>query len=217
MGKFFSEVCGTLVLVLVGCGTAVVTGADLVATALAFGLSVVAMAYSAGAISGGHFNPAITVGMYVDGRIEKGTMIAYIIAQCIGAVLGTIILVLIIANSDLGTDALGANGFGYNSAIGVNWFGAFVAELVLTFIFVYVALVASNKAGNLAGLIIGLTLVLVHLIGIKITGTSVNPARSFGPALFSGVEALSQLWVFIVAPIAGAILAGLRYKLFHRE
>jgi len=216
MKKLICEFCGTLVLTLVGCGVAVLSEADLVATSLAFGLAVVAMAYSAGSVSGGHFNPAITIGMLIDGRIKSGEATGYIVAQFIGAIVGALVLFVILSCSDLGTGAMGANGFGDSSAVGLNFFGALIVEIVLTFIFVYTALVASKEAGNLAGLVIGLALVLVHLIGIKLTGTSVNPARSFGPALFSGWSAIGQVWVFIVAPIIGAILAGIKYKMIHK-
>ena len=213
MKKYVSEFLGTLVLVLVGCGVAVLTGANVVATSLAFGLSVVAMAYSVGTISGGHFNPAITVGMLVDKRIKGKEACIYIISQVLGALCGSIILYFIFKGSNVGVTNLGANGYGASSASNISILGALVVEAILTCIFVLVALFASgDKNNNHAGLVIGLTLVLVHLIGIALTGTSVNPARSLGPAIVLAGTALRQVWVFIVGPIVGALVAGCLYK-----
>lgn len=213
MKKYICELIGTCVLVLVGCGVAVFTG-DLVATALAFGLSVVAMAYSVGTISGGHFNPAITTGMLINKRIKGKEACFYIISQVLGALCGSLLLFIFLKCSNLHSiGSMGANGYGHLSGVGINCFGAILVEVVLTFIFVLTALVASGDKNNkLAGLVIGLALVLVHLIGISLTGTSVNPARSLSAAIFQAGEALAQVWVFIVAPIIGAIIAGYTYK-----
>ena len=218
MKKYISEFIGTLVLVLIGCGVAVICNGNDVAIALAFGLSVVAMAYSVGVISGGHFNPAITLGMYIDKRIKGFDAISYIIAQVLGAIAGSLLLYFILSSTFIGTANLGANGFGELSATNITCLGAIVVEVVLTFIFVYTALVAtSNKDNNHAGIVIGLTLALVHLIGINLTGTSVNPARSLAPALLLGGKAFSQVWVFILAPLLGAACAGAVYKLLNTK
>lgn len=213
MKKYVSEFIGTCVLVLIGCGVAVLTG-NVVATSLAFGLSVVAMAYSVGTISGGHFNPAITTGMLIDKRIKGREACYYIISQVLGALFGSLLLFIFLKCSNLhSVGAMGANGYGTASAIGLSCLGAIIAEIVLTFVFVITALFATSEKNNkLAGLIIGLALVLVHLIGINLTGTSVNPARSLSAAVFQAGDALAQVWVFIVAPTIGAIIAGYTYK-----
>ena len=171
------------------------------------------MAYSVGSISGGHFNPAITVGMLVDKRIKGKEACLYIVSQVLGALCGSIILYFIFKGSNVGVANLGANGYGASSASDISLVGALVVEAILTCIFVLVALFASgDKNNNHAGLVIGLTLVLVHLIGIGLTGTSVNPARSLGPAIVLLGTALKQVWVFIVGPIVGALVAGYLYK-----
>jgi aquaporin Z len=213
MKKYICEFIGTCVLVLIGCGVAVLTN-NVVATALAFGLSVVAMAYSVGTVSGGHFNPAITTGMLIDKRIKGREACFYIISQVLGALFGSLLLFVFLKCSNLHSiGAMGANGFDNASAIGLNWIGALIVEIVLTFVFVLTALFASGEKNNkLAGLVIGLALVLVHLIGINLTGTSVNPARSLSAAVFQAGQALAQVWVFIVAPTIGAIIAGFIYK-----
>ena len=218
MKNYVSEFLGTLVLVLVGCGVAVLTGANVVATSLAFGLSVVAMAYSVGSISGGHFNPAITLGMLVDKRIKGREACLYMVSQVLGALCGSIILYFIFKGSNVGVTNLGANGYGASSASDISLVGALVVEAILTCIFVLVALFASgDENNNHAGLVIGLTLVLVHLIGIGLTGTSVNPARSLAPAILQGGKALEEVWMFIVAPLVGSALAVCTYKFFEKK
>lgn len=211
MKKYFAEMIGTMVLVLMGCGAAVFAGAvqpfDSVGTlgvAFAFGLSVVAMVYTIGNISGSHINPAITLGVLLSGRMSGKDAAMYMIFQVIGAVIGSSILWFLAKDSGSTTTLTGANGFA-DGAMAT----AFVAETVFTFIFVLVVLGVTAKNGNskFAGLAIGLTLVLVHIVAIPITGTSVNPARSIGPAIFQGGAALSQLWLFIVAPFLGAAIA----------
>ena len=204
MKKYIAEMIGTMVLVLMGCGSAVFAGglADTVGAgvgtigvALAFGLSVVAMAYAIGGISGCHINPAITLGVFLTRRMNGKDAGMYMIFQVIGVTTG----------AHDGPTATGSNGFGDGEML-----QAFIAEAVFTFIFVLVVLGSTDSkkgAGNLAGLAIGLTLVLVHIVCIPITGTSVNPARSIAPALFQGGEALSQLWLFIIAPFVGAALS----------
>lgn len=220
MKRYISELLGTMVLVLFGCGSAAIAGTVLgnLGIALAFGLSIVAMAYVIGDISGCHINPAVSIGMWIDGRMETKDLILYIVFQCIGAVIGIAILAVIINSApDLGgymTTGLGQNGFGSASSVGLNAVGAIIVEIILTFVFVFTVLGVTKKAENgaVAGIVIGLTLAFVHIMGIPLTGTSVNPARSLAPALFMGGQALQQVWVFILAPIVGAVIAGLLYK-----
>jgi aquaporin Z len=203
------EAFGTAVLVLMGCGAAVLAGSQVgtLGVAFAFGLSVVAMAYAIGHISGCHINPAVTVGMCVAGRMRWSEGGWYILAQCIGAIAGAWLLMYLAMNTGLSGMELGQNG--WNGKISAQW--AFVAELVGTYIFVRVVLGATSADahGAFAGLAIGLTLVLIHIVFIPITGTSVNPARSLGPAALVGGVAMQQLWLFWVAPLLGAVAAGL--------
>jgi aquaporin Z len=213
--KLLAELVGTMVLVLMGCGTAVslncgIDTASVVGTALAFGLAVVAMAYTIGGVSGCHINPAITLGVWLSRRMSGKEAIGYIVAQVIGAIIGAAILFGVASGA--GLDGVGAN----TVQPGVTPTAGLIAEVVFTFIFVLVVLGTTESekgAGNLAGLAIGLSLVLVHLVCIRYTGTSVNPARSIGPALFAGGDALSQLWIFIVGPFVGAIVAALVWSL----
>ena len=218
MKKYVSEFVGTLVLVLIGCGTAVVTKGNLVATSFAFGLSVMAMAYSVGSVSGGHFNPAITLGMLIDKRIKVGEALKYMLAQVVGAIVGSVILYAILSGSNLADAGLGANGYGDASVAHIGLLAALIVEIILTFIFVYTAMcVSKDKDFKGAGLIIGLTLTLVHLIGINLTGTSVNPARSLAPAILLMGTAIKQVWVFIVGPFVGACLAGFMYLTLNKR
>ena len=220
MKKYIAELIGTMVLVLFGCGSAAIAGAMLgtLGIALAFGLSIVAMAYVIGDISGCHINPAVSIGMWIDGRMETNDLIMYIVFQCIGAIIGIALLAVIINSApSLGGYAatgLGQNGFGSASSVGLDVVGAILVEIILTFVFVFTVLgvTRSEKTSVVAGIVIGLTLAFVHIMGIPLTGTSVNPARSLGPALFMGGVALQQVWVFIVAPIVGAVIAGLAHK-----
>lgn len=220
MKKYIAEMVGTLVLVLMGCGSAVFAGSaagavsagvGTLGVAFAFGLSVVAMAYTIGGISGCHINPAITLGMLLSGRMSGKDAALYMIFQVIGAILGSAILFTLVSTGGHdGPTATGSNGFADGEML-----QAFIAEAVFTFIFVLVVLGTTDSkkgAGNFAGLAIGLTLVLVHIVCIPITGTSVNPARSIGPALFEGSLALSQLWLFIVAPLVGAAVSAIVWK-----
>ena len=219
MRKYIAEFIGTMTLVLFGTGIAVVSGGNLVATALAFGLAIVASSYVIGNISGCHVNPAVSFAMFVSKKMKGKDFCFYVIAQILGALLGTAILYLILSNTSIGTAALGANGYGSLSANNINLLGALVTEVVLTFIFVYTILgVTSDKTkGNVAGIVIGLTLVFVHLLGIGLTGTSVNPARSLAPAIFLGGTALKQVWVFVVAPLVGSLCAALVFKFLNKE
>ena len=220
MKKYLAELVGTMVLVLLGCGSAVFagsvagtvgTGVGTLGVAFAFGLAVVAMAYTIGNISGCHINPAITLGVFLSGRMKGKDAVMYMVFQVIGAIIGSAVLYALVSTGGHGgPTATGSNGFGD----GQMW-QAFIAEAVFTFIFVLVVLGSTDSkkgAGNFAGLAIGLTLVLIHIVCIPITGTSVNPARSIGPALFQGGAALSQLWLFIVAPFVGAAVAAYCWK-----
>lgn len=220
MKKYFAESLGTFVLVLFGCGSAVVAGGSLgvLGIAMAFGLSIVAMAYVIGPISGCHINPAVSLAMLLTGKMKGRDFAAYVVAQIIGAIIGAAVILLIIKSSSLPA-AFGTNGYGAASGIGISLLGALVVEIILTFVFVITILgvTSSDKTSKLAGIVIGLTLAFVHILGINITGTSVNPARSLGPAIFAGGIALEQVWVFIVAPLIGAALAALAYKTLYKK
>ena len=225
MKRYICELIGTMVLVLFGCGSAAIAGSVLgnLGIAMAFGLSIVAMAYVIGDISGCHINPAVSIGLWIDGRMETKDLIMYIIFQCIGAIIGTALLAAIINTApSLGgymATGLGQNGFGAASSVGINVYGALITEAILTFVFVFTVLgvTRSEKTSVVAGIVIGLTLAFVHIMGIPLTGTSVNPARSLAPALFMGGVALQQVWVFIVAPVIGAVIAGLAHKGLYSE
>ena len=222
MKKYIAECIGTFVLTLLGCGTAMFLGcntpAGVVGTAIAFGLTVIAMAYTIGAISGCHINPAITLAVALSGRMTWKDACGYWCGQIIGGILaGAVLLLLtkVVAAPDL-TGGLGTNGVANAGGVG----GALLVECIATFIFVLVVLGATDAkkgAGNLAGLAIGLTLILVHLVCINLTGTSVNPARSIGPALFAGGAALKDVWVFIVGPCVGAALSACVWNYLGKE
>lgn len=223
MKKYISEMIGTMVLVLMGCGSAVFNGgcgttAQVLTVAFAFGLSVVAMVYAIGGVSGCHINPAITLGVWLSGRMKGGEAVMYMIFQVIGALIGSAVLYILVQGYavDAAGTLTGANSYAPTTSA----LTAFLAEMVFTFIFVLVVLgVTDAKKGSpqLGGLAIGLTLVLAHIVCIPITGTSVNPARSIAPALFEGGRALSQLWLFIVAPFAGAALSAAFWKAVGSE
>lgn len=230
--KFFAELIGTFGLVLFGCGAAVIAGGTslagtaglgLLGISIAFGLSVVVFAYAIGGISGCHINPAVTIGLLVAGKISFKDTAVYIVAQVLGAILGAFVLSQIVsgqlAGFTAGEWAYGSNGWGkgYQNEYGVG--AAFLTEAVFTAIFLFVILGTTSKVGNatMAGLAIGFTLLLIHLVAIPVTGTSVNPARSLGPALFAGGQALSQVWLFIVAPIVGAIVGAILWKVVGNE
>jgi aquaporin Z len=214
MKKYIAEFLGTLVLVLFGTGIAVVSGGDLVATSLAFGLAIVAEAYVIGNISGCHVNPAVSLAMLISKKLDIKDFICYVISQVLGAIAGSAILFFILSNTDLGTTALGANFYGELSANNISLVAAIITEIVLTCVFIYTILgvTSDDSKSSVAGLVIGLTLTFVHLIGIPLTGTSVNPARSLAPAIFLGGEALRQIWVFILAPLVGGALAAFIFK-----
>ena len=210
--KYLAEFIGTLVLVVFACGAAIVTGcstnniAAYLTTALAFGLVIVAMAYSIGNISGCHINPAVSLAMLCSGKMSVKDFVGYVVAQFAGAIAGAGILAYI-----FGTEGV----FGTNSLFEGDVLKSLIIEIILTFVFVLAILGVTSKIKNgaVAGIVIGLSLTLVHILGIGLTGTSVNPARSFGPALIKGGEALGCVWVFIVAPLVGGVLAALVYRL----
>lgn len=219
MKKYLAEMVGTMVLVLMGCGTAVSLNcgsdvASVVGTAIAFGLAVVAMAYTIGGISGCHINPAITLGCVLSGRMNAKDAGMYMLFQCIGAFIGSGLLYILVQQVGADGTTTGANVC-KEGAI-----AALIVEVVLTFVFVLVVLGTTDEkkgAGNLAGLAIGLSLILVHLVGIHYTGTSVNPARSLAPAIFEGGEALAQVWAFVVGPFIGAAAAAGVWKIIGSE
>ena len=220
MKKQLAEFIGTFTLVLLGCGAAVIAGADgttgigLAGISFSFGLALIAMAYGIGPVSGCHINPAVSLGAVAAGRMTIAEAIPFIIAQVAGAIAGALVLWVIASGSASYEGGLGANGWGEGYLGEYNILSAFVFEVVATFLFVVVILGSTGKGAPaaMAGLAIGLTLVVIHLVGIKITGVSVNPARSIGPALFAGGGALGQVWLFIVAPVIGGVAAGALFK-----
>lgn len=222
MKKAIAELIGTFVLVFFGCGAAVFAGDQSgmvpLGIAFAFGLAIVAMAYGIGPVSGCHVNPAVSLGAWIAGRMDMKDFITYVIAQVIGAILGAAVLYAILSGKlggyDVHTAGLGQNGWGEGYQGGYGMTSAFIFEVVATFIFLVVILGSTHKLApvGFAGLAIGLTLTVIHIVGIRITGVSVNPARSLAPALFVGGTALSQLWLFIVAPCIGAAGAGVLFR-----
>ena len=229
MKKYFCEAIGTAVLVLFGCGTAIITG-NIVAIALAFGLSIVAMAYVIGNISGCHVNPAVSLAMFINKKITLKEFAFYVLAQVVGAFVGAGLLYLILNFSEavqqaggVATVGLGTNGFGESSSLGINMWIALLVEVILTFVFIYTILgvTSDEKKSSVAGIVIGLTLAFVHILGISLTGTSVNPARSLAPATIMAIagktEAIKQVWVFIVAPFVGSTLAAFAFKFLNKE
>jgi aquaporin Z len=222
-----AEFLGTFVLVLGGCGSAVLTatfpkvGIGILGVALAFGLTVLTMAYAIGHISGGHMNPAVTLGLWAGKRIPTSDLLPYIISQVLGAIAAAGVLYLIATGQpsyDV-QDGFAANGYGEHSPGGFSLFSGLVTEVVLTFIFLLIILGSTDKRApqGFAPIAIGFALTLVHLVGIPVTNMSVNPARSTGPAIFVGGWALAQLWLFWIAPLAGALLAGLAYRFFEKR
>ena len=217
--KYLAELLGTFVLVFIGTGAAVIAGKTLgvLGIAFAFGIAVLVMVYAIGPISGCHINPAVTVAMLAGGKIGSKDAIIYIVVQCIGAVIASAFLLAILTGNpaySLAADGLGQNGYGSASLGGYSLISCFLAELVLTFIFLFVIFCATSKAApaGFAGIAIGLALFIIHLFGIMVSGASVNPARSLGPALIVGGTALGQVWLYIVAPVIGALIAAAVWK-----
>lgn len=226
MKKFTAEFIGTFWLVLGGCGSAVLAaafpevGIGLVGVSLAFGLTVLTIAYSLGHISGAHLNPAVSVGLWIGGRFSTKELLPYIISQILGAIAAAGVLYIIATGNGSAIGSFAANGFGEHSPGKYSMLAAFVCETVMTFMFLIIILGATDERApkGFAGLAIGLALTLIHLISIPVTNTSVNPARSISQALFAGGWAIEQLWLFIAAPLLGAIIAGLVYKtIFIKE
>lgn len=222
MKRYIAEAIGTFTLVFFGVGSAVLAGGDIgyVGISFAFGISVVAMAYSIGHISGAHLNPAVSMGALVAGRMQPGDFIGYMVAQTVGAIAAAFVIFLIATNKlaghDLASAGLGQNGWGAGYLGEFGLVSALIFEVVASALFITVILGVTQSGTAttaFAGLAIGLTLVMIHLVGIPITGTSVNPARSIGPALFAGADAMSQLWLFIAAPLAGGALGGLLFRM----
>jgi aquaporin Z len=226
--KYIAELFGTFVLVFMGCGSAVLAnglmgfprGIGFVGISFAFGLSLLAMVYAIGGISGCHINPAVSISMLAAGKMKPKTTLGYIIAQCVGAVLGAAVLYVIATgnpNYSMSVYGLGQNGYDGASPGGFSMVSAFIAEVVLTFVFLLVILGSTSKRAphGFAGISIGLSLVLIHLVGIPITGTSVNPARSLGPAVIVGGTALNQLWLFWAAPIIGGLIATVVWRILR--
>lgn len=213
MQKFVAEFIGTLTLVLFGCGAAVLGGDHVgqLGIALAFGFAIVAMAYGIGSISGCHVNPAVSLGVFIAGRMSAREMVVYWIAQFLGALVGAGILAAIAGTAG----GLGQNGWGPGYGGGFSMQAALIFEVVMTALFVIVILGSTSAAApaGFAGLAIGITLAVIHIVGIQVTGVSVNPARSFGPAVLVGGQAIAQLWLFIVAPLVGALIGGALYRL----
>lgn len=222
MKKYFAELVGTFILVFFGCGTAAVAGdkVGILGIAIAFGFALIGAAYGIGPISGCHINPAVSLGVWAAGRMKTGEMIGYWIGQCLGSILGAgVLLGILRGNPAYISGHLGQNGWGPGYLGGYSLTAALVFEFVATLIFVVVILGSTQAAApsRLAGLAIGITLVVIHLVGINITGTSVNPARSLGPALLVGGQALSQVWLFLTLPSLGGLVAGLLFRLKYLE
>jgi aquaporin Z len=225
MKKNIAEFLGTFWLVFTGCGSALLAaafpevGIGLVGVSIAFGLSVLTIAYSLGHISGAHLNPAVTVGLWMGGRFDAKDIMPYVVSQILGAIAAAGVLYIIVTGNGSSIGTFAANGYGEHSPGGYNLVAAFVTELVMTFMFLIIILGSTDSKApqGFAGIAIGLALTLIHLVSIPVTNTSVNPARSISQALFAGNWALAQLWLFIVAPIVGAALAGLVYKYLKSE
>ncbi|MEG1426082.1 MAG: MIP family channel protein [Oscillospiraceae bacterium] len=231
MKKYLAEFIGTAVLVIFGCGSAVAANTlignagigggvplslSTLLIAFAFGLVIVAMAYYIGGISGCHINPAVSLAMFITKKLSAIDFAGYLVAQFLGGIAGAGVLAFVFGGTSSG---LGSNGFGESSAIGATMIQALVVEVILTFVFVSTILGVTSKVENasVSGLVIGLTLTLVHIFGIPFTGTSVNPARSFGPALITGGVPLTQVWLFILAPLVGGALAAVVWLLFNKK
>lgn len=222
--KYLAELLGTFTLVLIGCGSAVIAGQRIgfLGIALAFGLAVLAMVYAIGSISGCHINPAITVSMLAAGKIKPKDALGYVIAQCVGAIMASAVLLAMakgLPGYMISINGLGQNGYGVHSPMGYSLLSCFVTEVVLTalFLFVIFGSTSENAPKGFAGISIGLSLVFIHLVGIPITGTSVNPARSLAPALLVRGAALSQVWLFLVAPIVGGLLTAVIWKFIFEK
>lgn len=216
--KYIAEFLGTAVLVLFGCGVAVLTG-DILITSIAFGMSIIVGAYAISSISGCHINPAVSLAMLINGKLSVKDFFAYVCAQIAGAFAGSGLLYAILSCTNISASNLGANGYDNLSATGISLCGALLVEIILTGVFVYTILGVTSKIENarIAGVVIAIALVFVHIIGINLTGTSVNPARSLAPAVLQGGKALEQVWVFIVAPLFGSAAAACAFRILNPQ
>ena len=219
MNKYLAEFIGTFTLVLFGCGTAVVAGGEVgvLGIAFAFGFALIAMAYGIGSISGCHINPAVSLAVFIAGRMDSKDLVKYIIAQFLGGIVAAAVLLIIASGKsgyEVAVNGLGQNGWGAGYLGEYSLAAAIIFELVATFLFAVVILGSTSEGSptQIAGLAIGITLVVIHIFGIQVTGVSVNPARSLGPAVFAGGKAITQLWLFLVVPSIAGILAGLLYR-----
>lgn len=224
MKKNFAEFIGTFWLVLGGCGSAILaakfpeTGIGFAGVALAFGLTVLTMVYAVGSISGGHFNPAVTIGLWAGGRVTGKSILPYVVSQISGGIAAATVLYVIATGNGSEIGSFAANGYGEHSPGGYSLYAGMVSEFVMTFMFIFIILGATDEKSpkGFAGLAIGLTLIIIHLVSIPVTNTSVNPARSISQALFVGGWALEQLWMFLTIPTLGGLCGGIVYKYFHK-
>lgn len=224
MKKNFAEFIGTFWLVLGGCGSAILaakfpeTGIGFAGVALAFGLTVLTMVYAVGSISGGHFNPAVTIGLWAGGRVTGKSILPYVVSQILGGIAAATVLYVIATGNGSEIGSFAANGYGEHSPGGYSLYAGMVSEFVMTFMFIFIILGATDEKSpkGFAGLAIGLTLTIIHLVSIPVTNTSVNPARSISQALFVGGWALEQLWMFLTIPTLGGLCGGIVYKYFHK-
>lgn len=224
MKKNFAEFIGTFWLVLGGCGSAILaakfpeTGIGFAGVAFAFGLTVLTMVYAVGSISGGHFNPAVTIGLWAGGRVTGKSILPYVVSQISGGIAAATVLYVIATGNGSEIGSFAANGYGKHSPGGYSLYAGMVSEFVMTFMFIFIILGATDEKSpkGFAGLAIGLTLTIIHLVSIPVTNTSVNPARSISQALFVGGWALEQLWMFLTIPTLGGLCGGIVYKYFHK-
>lgn len=224
MKKNFAEFIGTFWLVLGGCGSAILaakfpeTGIGFAGVAFAFGLTVLTMVYAVGSISGGHFNPAVTIGLWAGGRVTGKSILPYVVSQISGGIAAATVLYVIATGNGSEIGSFAANGYGEHSPGGYSLYAGMVSEFVMTFMFIFIILGATDEKSpkGFAGLAIGLTLTIIHLVSIPVTNTSVNPARSISQALFVGGWALEQLWMFLTIPTLGGLCGGIVYKYFHK-
>lgn len=224
MKKNFAEFIGTFWLVLGGCGSAILaakfpeTGIGFAGVAFAFGLTVLTMVYAVGSISGGHFNPAVTIGLWAGGRVTGKSILPYVVSQILGGIAAATVLYVIATGNGSEIGSFAANGYGEHSPGGYSLYAGMVSEFVMTFMFIFIILGATDEKSpkGFAGLAIGLTLTIIHLVSIPVTNTSVNPARSISQALFVGGWALEQLWMFLTIPTLGGLCGGIVYKYFHK-
>ena len=219
MKKYLAEFIGTFTLVLFGTGVAAITGGNIILTSLAFGLAIIASSYVIGNVSGCHVNPAVSFAMLLSKKLSLKDFIWYVVSQILGALSASLVLYLILSTTSMGTISLGITGYSELSPLNITVFGALITEIILTFVFIYTILgvTSDERKSNVSGIIIGLTLTFIHLFGIVLTGSSVNPARSLAPAIVEGGKALSQVWLYIVSPLIGSALAVFTFKYVNNK